>query len=559
MRLPRPWLLVLLAALAAAPGPRPAAGQDATKPEEESLGPPPPPLTPEQDKAARALFAKAKELVKAGQGIPARVLFEEFLKKYPGADEDLVSEADDRSGPNFLAGIELQHDAGPSARRLDVELMGDGYTLEKFRYFKAEALSQMKEFWREPLFAEYEDYINVWRFDLVSKEEGVDDVSPEERGMPRPDDPRARKRYDKKMKRTKRYSTALDCKAAGPARQVWANPDQVLRWRQYLEGSDGYTIAFARKGELGMGGGGIATTGKKVAVVHEFGHAFGGLLDEYTNNPSRPDYRIWAPNSVSTDDPDPRKIPAWNEVPWAHWFRVDGKPIVNGVVIRLGGATYTLGAFRPADGCAMNGGGPYCWVCREASLLKLYSFVSPIDESGPNSDTIRLGPGETKELFVVPMQPKTHDLKVTWTIQVVAAMPEPVASMDGPVVTDDLSYVQDERASGMWQPDGDRAAKRRANPLPEGTPPGAPLKAVRTKTPKGGARWSVVLGEKLPPGFYKVTARVVDDAVVPGQPRSWIAKDADRLLEEWRSWNVEVLPAAAAPAPVGPTPPPGGK
>src|SRR5688572_32697725 len=49
--------------------------------------------------------------------------------------------------------------------------------------------------------------------------------------------------------------------------------EQVMRWRKYLECSDGLTIAFAKKGKLGMGGGGIATTGPLVAVVHEFGHA----------------------------------------------------------------------------------------------------------------------------------------------------------------------------------------------------------------------------------------------------------------------------------------------
>ena len=323
-RLPRlPAVGLLAALLAAAPGVRPASAQDAPPKDGGGLDEPPPkPLTPEEQKDAMALFGRAKALVEKGLGIPARTLFEEFLKKYPGADEDLVREADDRSGPNFLAGIELQHDGGPPARRIDIELMGDGYTLANFPKFKGEALSQMAEFWKEPLYREYEDYFNVWRFDLVSKEEGVDDISPEERGVPPPDDPKKKKRYDKALKRMKTYSTALDCKAAGPQRQVWANPEQVMRWRRYLKESDGLTIAFARKGELGMGGGGIATTGKKVAVVHEFGHAFVLLLDEYSGNPNRPQGRVFAPNAISTDNPDPRVPPPDIEIPWKRRMRL---------------------------------------------------------------------------------------------------------------------------------------------------------------------------------------------------------------------------------------------
>ncbi len=556
-RLRAPAALLLTALAAAAPGPRPAAGQDAP-PKDAGLGlddEPAKPLTPEEQKAALELFAKAKALAAKGWegAVAAKKLFEEFQDRYPGADEDLLREADDRSGPNFLAGIEAQHQSGPSARRIDFELMGDGYTKEIFRRFKGDALTHMKAFWAEPLYGEYQNYINVWRFDLVSYQDGVDDVSMEERGVPPPTDPKDLKRWKKREAKVKRYSTALDCKAAGGGGQVMASPEQVMRWRRYFADSDGLTIAFANKGQLGMGGGGIATTGKNVALVHEVGHAFVGLLDEYTNNPSRPQGRIFAANAISTDNEDPKVPPPLDEIPWKHWLLFKPKP--SDVGIHLGGATYTLGVFRPAPGCAMNAGGgaAMCTVCREAGVLRIYSYVSPIDESGPAVDTVRLVEGETKEFFVQPMQPRSRALPVDWTLQILATSP-PAAGTDPAPPSDPVSFGQDERARGMWSGEGDRASERRANPLPEGKPKGAPLKAAVQRLPKGAHRSTVKL-EKLPPGVYRLTARVFDDTKVGGSAVPWVIKDPDRLREEWRAWTVEVVPAGPVSVPV-PTPAP---
>ena len=58
-----------------------------------------------------------------------------------------------------------------------------------------------------------------------------------------------------------------------------------------------------------MGGGGIANVGRpdKSVTVHEFGHSFVGLLDEYAVNPGKPFGPIKAPNASTTSDPE--KVP----------------------------------------------------------------------------------------------------------------------------------------------------------------------------------------------------------------------------------------------------------
>jgi len=547
-------LAALLLALAAAPG-RPVSAQDAPPKDAGGLDDEPPkPLTPEEEVEAKKLFAEAKALSRKGwqYGLAASRKYEEFLEKYPGADEDMVREADDRSGPNCLIGIELQHEGGPPERRIDVELMGDGYVREKFKIFKGHAFDQMKEFWKDPLFGEYASYFNIWRFDLISAEDGVDEMTPEERGAPPPAEPKPGKKK-KKQRGPKKYSTALNCMALGGGGQVYADREQVLRWRRYLECSDGLTIAFANKGQLGMGGGGIATTGRRVAVVHEFGHAFIGLLDEYQGNPERPQGRVFAPNAISTDNPDPREPPPLDEIPWKHWLVL--KPRPDDVQILLGGATHSTGVFRPAPSCAMNsaGGAFLCTVCREAGVLRIYSYVSPLDEAGPIQDRVEVLVGEAREFFVQPMAPKSHRIQVDWTLQVIGTSPDQAPPVEAP---SEGSFVADERAGGMWQGEGARAMDRRSNPLPEGDPKGAPVKAVLKKAAGGAFRSTVTLDNKHP-GVYRLTARVFDDTRIGRGPHPWVIKDPDRLREEWRTWTVVVAaPSAAAP----PAPPaPGGK
>ena len=538
------WLLVAAAALAAGPGSAPVAAQEkppAGGPLGGNADAPAKPLAPEEKAAADRLFAEGMDLLKKDQYDLGRAKFQEILRKYPGADEDLLRECEDRGGKNCLVGIEEQHHGGPPERRIDIELMGDGYTGDKFKGFAKIARDQMVDFWADPLYDEYENYFNVWRFDLISEQDGVDEMSAADKGIPPPEpDPRKRQKPSKpkKLKELQQYSTALNCKAAGPANQVWADPEQVMRWRRYLKCSDGLTLAFAKKGQLGMGGGGIATTGVKVAVVHEFGHAFVGLLDEYVNNPSRPPGRICAANAISTDDPDPRKPPPMDEIPWKHWLLLKDLKGMD-IDVLPGGATYALGVFRPAKSCAMNagGGGHYCWVCREEGVRRIYSYLSPVDESGPAQDRVQVGAGETKEFFVVPMAPKKHRIQVEWYLQRTAtAAPTP---KDPAAAAADTSFVQDPGSDNGWQGDGPRLAARQSAPLPEGIPPGRLIKSTVQPLGKTGIRSSVTL-QKLDPGGWRLVARVFDDTKVPGYSHPWVIKDLERLREEWRTWDIEV-------------------
>ena len=79
----------------------------------------------------------------------------------------------------------------------------------------------------EKVFDEYRSYFNFYFVRLASFEEGVDPgLSPED--LKKAQERNLRRRRDINYKLD--YSTALDCKAAGPQGQVMADPTLVYKW-----------------------------------------------------------------------------------------------------------------------------------------------------------------------------------------------------------------------------------------------------------------------------------------------------------------------------------------
>ncbi len=483
------------------------------------------------------LFAKAVELQGKGNYISARRAFWRLLDQFP--DSEFAAEAEDRSGPNAFLGLRAMGEVGPSERRIDVALMGDGYQIEKQHTYDKHCEGQLKVLLAEPVYAAYRPYFNYWQFNLASLDKGVDEVAAE------PDEEMEERlrRRGKSPRKPREYETALDCKAAGPQGQVWANPRRVWHYLQYLDAHDSLAIVFAQMGQLGMGGMGIATTGPRGVVVHEFGHAFVGLLDEYANNPGPPAGAIGGPNATS-DPANP---------PWQHFL--DAK--VPGVDVLEGGATFQKGVWRPAGACAMNAGGSaYCPVCREATVLRLYTYVSPIDSLSPEESEVHL-PADRKlwpPFRITPMQPLTHDLEVR-----VVLAPAPAVT-EAPAQT---GYDPERDTSGLdpfearlRQRLGDRIASRPSLPVALGQRVGAKRRAggtahdplprgkdlkVRSRREQGTRVAEVEVGD-LAPGRYLLTAIVWDPAHARKERRPWVLKDPSGLLEDRHTWTL-VVPA----------------
>jgi hypothetical protein len=256
---------------------------------------------------------------------------------------------------------------------------------------------------------------------------------------------------------------------------------------------------FVRGGHLGTGGGGVAVIGGREdnTVIHEWGHAFAGLGDEYIDMVHRGTAGM-APNVSNTEDPQ--------RVPWRHWL--DRKAA--GIGVYEGAAGMQRGAWKPTTGgCVMEHGRYYCPVCREALVLAIYRRVDPIDVCKPAAGEQLVADRESPVVTLDLLQPKTHGLELkAW---IFAAGSEPKL----------LPETLPDRS--------------RRGPLP------AIQQTPVQSLPSARPRERVTLPfRSLKPGNYVVVVRVRDDTKVPRDTLPWVLRDERSVLESERRWPLLV-------------------
>lgn len=300
--------------------------------------------------------------------------------------------------PTFAmpAGVDVEtiRDAGDPANRLDVVIVGDGFTLPELPAYAERMEIVVDQFFEAEPWATYRDYINIHRVDVRSPESGVDnDPVP---GIER-DTALDMEFWCQGVERLLCASTSKAWAFAGlapEADQVWAvaNSDKY-GGTGYLE-EDVTTFPST-------------ITTADWLLIHEFGHAFAELADEYWtsgatwNGPELPFTNV----SIRT-----RFEMLQQETKWWRWIGAE-EPLLGGEVGALEGGWYhEFGIRRPAETSRMRSiGQPFNLVSLEALVAQIHRDVNPIDGGTP--------PGQTPTgsvLEVVPMQPIGHDLEITW-------------------------------------------------------------------------------------------------------------------------------------------------
>jgi hypothetical protein len=172
----------------------------------------------------------------------------------------------DRTGPPPSDDVWAVLESGPPAEKVDLVLLGDGYTEAEMEKWHADARRMADLLFATPPFEERKADFNVWAIDTPSRRSGV----------ARPSDG---------VFRRSALRVAYD--AFGSERYVLAFDNRRLREVAAAAPYDAMILVVnGRK----YGGGGIfnlyATVSSDNAftpyvMVHEFGHSFAGLADEY--------------------------------------------------------------------------------------------------------------------------------------------------------------------------------------------------------------------------------------------------------------------------------------
>ena len=274
-------------------------------------------------------------------------------------------------------------DNGPDGAKVTIVAVGDGFTVyDQHAYDDAVDSLLTTGLFAHDYYADNRDAFNLVRINVYSAQSGV-----------------STKTYDDDGNVTAQTmrDTALGAIFNGDWAHCWVEdgPDtgRLLNdlLAQYAPEHRLVILLLNNPGFGGCGGGGRATLPLGVTwatIAHEFGHALGGLADEYHNEdkawtggePGEPNATKntlratlkwgWAvaattPLPTGGDDFKPPKPAGWNDN--------------QGVGAFEGGhGNFATGVFRPVINCRMKSNNPpFCPVCNAAMSAQTNPFLSP--------------------------------------------------------------------------------------------------------------------------------------------------------------------------------------
>jgi hypothetical protein len=295
----------------------------------------------------------------------------------------------------------IQNNGDPS-NRVDIAIVGDGYTINELGKYQTDVQKFLQGFFAEQPFNEYQKYFNVYRIDAVSNQSGAD--HPERNFF---------------------VDTAFDAgyNCSGIQRLICVNTTKVnaALSRTLAPSQYDLRIVIVNDSEYGGSGGTVAVASTHSAVVelvlHETGHSFGLLADEYGGPPPPTCNNSVEPSAANATKQTDRAL-----IKWGAWIDPATPLPTNttafGVPGAYQGAAYCdAGLYRPTYTSKMRAlGYPYEQINVEQITRRIYNLVSPLDSSSPAGTSLSITQGQVQSFGVTTPQPLTHLLNINWTI-----------------------------------------------------------------------------------------------------------------------------------------------
>jgi hypothetical protein len=268
------------------------------------------------------------------------------------------------------------HNTGPDSNRLVIVVLGDGYTYANLTAgrFDTNCQGLVNAFEGKAPWDVYFNVANVYQINVESNEEGADEPSP---------GPGTYK------------DTYLNASywVGGTERLLYLDSTGLTR---AINAANSYVgtgvwdsiIVLVNSTKYGGGGGSIAVSSVHPSaseiVLHEYGHSFAGLADEY-------DY---GGSGVPSSDYEPNVDFDYElaNLKWKDWV-VTSTPLptpatssYDTVVGAFAGAKYwSSGIYRPWNNCLMRSlGRDFCPVCKQAHVLEITSLLQLVDDQVPS-------------------------------------------------------------------------------------------------------------------------------------------------------------------------------
>jgi len=284
-------------------------------------------------------------------------------------------------------------DNGNSDNRLDVAIIGDGYTAEQQEMFRQDAQEIVDAFRRIEPMSTYINHFNFHRVDVISPESGA---------------------IDTYLDPPKRPNSALHTFFSPLNERRLIGPDPWVMlvvtesgapWDKIL-----VVVNTERRGAATLATMSVAYASRNSSeypriIIHEAGHTIAGLIDEYTGE--LPDIEFAKGWSVPNFLPWPNVDTNAKRPKWRRWLSpgvelpTPDTPENRKKVGAFEGATYTnFGVYRPQRRCMMRvHSADFCAVCREQWIKAIYKRSKIADSFSPEFNLprppLRIKPGQT--------------------------------------------------------------------------------------------------------------------------------------------------------------------
>ncbi|MER7952171.1 M64 family metallopeptidase [Streptomyces sp. NPDC096079] len=302
------------------------------------------------------------------------------------------------------ASVTPVQETGPVSGRLDLVIMGDGYTAAQQADFRADAQATLDHVFAIEPYASYRGLFNIWLVDTASAESGVSG------------DPTAG------VVRNTALGSYFFCEDT--ERLLCLDTDKVTAYANQAPASD---IVFVIANSAKYGGAGYSfptpPTGASyhgVATMssdnpqsyligaHELGHSIGNLADEY----QYAGYGAYPyPSSESAN------ISVTPDLGTGKWSRWLGEQDPTGSVIGTyeGGDYYETGVYRPTSTSLMRtlASTEFNHVGREAMIKGFYAYADGLTSTVPSGTRVR--PGQKIAVSLAPVNGLSA-LRLTWYV-----------------------------------------------------------------------------------------------------------------------------------------------
>ncbi|MEV8099715.1 M64 family metallopeptidase [Kitasatospora sp. NPDC085879] len=272
---------------------------------------------------------------------------------------------------------------GPTADRLDVVIVGDGYTADQQDAFHAAAAAKWAAITAIEPYRSYRGLFNVWTVDAVSHDSGIT-------GDP-----------DTGTVRDTALGSYFWC--ADTERLVCTDLDKVAAYAAKAPAAD-LVVVVANSAKYGGAGyygleaegypfDGVSTlssdnASSSLIAAHEIGHSVGQLHDEYTY----PSYGTWTDGEVDGPNATNRTADQLlaDRAKWYRWLGADD-PTGGTVGTYEGSDYYPHGLYRPTETSIMRAlsSTDFNRPGREAMIAGFYRKANGLSSDLPAGSTVR--------------------------------------------------------------------------------------------------------------------------------------------------------------------------